>query len=606
MANIAHDQAVLNGLRKRMVKLKAEGDHKALAGVEKHAAKLVARIEEFQAQDQPTAEIDAAPKIVGYARVFDGGCDHCAEASNYLYSTEDLMPMHENCGCGVEPVFEEDVKASLPPFPEELSAGVDETVGVRLDQTVPVPDSPESTLDSIIASVKADNPDASVGSNFSKVVDEFVTRPQFDKISQEEMDAYIEKKLAPEVAKHDDTFSPAAKAIDDVADHPTPEIPTRALDTEEEVAQHFSDDFYDSRPIEQFDALADYGGNGGVELNDALRTGEALDADFAEWVQTLDEAMAPLPNPTIVHRGLKGDFKSIFGEDAQVGGVIHDPAYLSTTHNEALAQQFVGRKGVTMEIEVPADTPVAFLQDNGLGSELVLGRGQTLKITEVLEDGNKIKAQVVRADTKASHSAEKAPVKEIKTAEVPTKWEDVEAPHGRYESGAPKFGKSEEVPAYRGMDEYVSPETYQDVQMYWRDRAKFEEKWGKDNPIAQNAEAFAESIEKFGKSWEGETFWRTSEIPDDIMMTVWDGGSADLVNDGLLSVGFSRDLVKMIANKTQGPNRFDIRIKPGPRKGIAPTEVDMDTIPEVIYGPGSTLRFTGWNESGRYFEAEVV
>lgn len=45
-------------------------------------------------------------RIVGYQRVPDAGaCDFCQTASGMLYNTDDLMPLHLHCGCGVDVVF---------------------------------------------------------------------------------------------------------------------------------------------------------------------------------------------------------------------------------------------------------------------------------------------------------------------------------------------------------------------------------------------------------------------------------------------------------------------------------------------------------------------
>lgn len=44
-------------------------------------------------------------RIVGYQRVPDSGaCDFCQIASGMLYHTDDLMPLHLHCGCGVDVV----------------------------------------------------------------------------------------------------------------------------------------------------------------------------------------------------------------------------------------------------------------------------------------------------------------------------------------------------------------------------------------------------------------------------------------------------------------------------------------------------------------------
>lgn len=46
-------------------------------------------------------------RIVGYRRVPGGGnvCALCEEASTQRYHVEDLMPIHNGCSCGVEPIF---------------------------------------------------------------------------------------------------------------------------------------------------------------------------------------------------------------------------------------------------------------------------------------------------------------------------------------------------------------------------------------------------------------------------------------------------------------------------------------------------------------------
>lgn len=45
-------------------------------------------------------------RIVGYQRVPDeSACEFCALVSGQRYTTEDLMPLHNNCGCTVEPLL---------------------------------------------------------------------------------------------------------------------------------------------------------------------------------------------------------------------------------------------------------------------------------------------------------------------------------------------------------------------------------------------------------------------------------------------------------------------------------------------------------------------
>lgn len=80
--------------------------------------------------------------VIGYRRVFNPpGCDHCRVASERLYYKETLMPIHENCNCGIAPVFRgEDhglFTGKRKNFP--TLATPDDTLGSRLDQTVELP-----------------------------------------------------------------------------------------------------------------------------------------------------------------------------------------------------------------------------------------------------------------------------------------------------------------------------------------------------------------------------------------------------------------------------------------------------------------------------------
>ncbi len=48
----------------------------------------------------------ADERIVGYRRVLTGrSCAFCATASTQRYRTEDLMPIHDRCDCGVAPIY---------------------------------------------------------------------------------------------------------------------------------------------------------------------------------------------------------------------------------------------------------------------------------------------------------------------------------------------------------------------------------------------------------------------------------------------------------------------------------------------------------------------
>lgn len=49
---------------------------------------------------------DGGSQIVGYNRVTGGECcAFCETAAEQSYHTDDLMPIHEGCTCGVEPIY---------------------------------------------------------------------------------------------------------------------------------------------------------------------------------------------------------------------------------------------------------------------------------------------------------------------------------------------------------------------------------------------------------------------------------------------------------------------------------------------------------------------
>ena len=53
-----------------------------------------------------TAAMGRSARIIGYRRTLTGGgCTFCTLASQQTYSTEDLMPLHRDCDCGVAPIY---------------------------------------------------------------------------------------------------------------------------------------------------------------------------------------------------------------------------------------------------------------------------------------------------------------------------------------------------------------------------------------------------------------------------------------------------------------------------------------------------------------------
>ena len=69
------------------------------------------------------------PSIIGYERVTAGGCPLCEAASDRLYHSADLAPIHEGCRCDVTPVYGD---RKLERLPDGLQAVSDSELGARL------------------------------------------------------------------------------------------------------------------------------------------------------------------------------------------------------------------------------------------------------------------------------------------------------------------------------------------------------------------------------------------------------------------------------------------------------------------------------------------
>ena len=124
-----------------------------------------------------------------------------------------------------------------------------------------------------------------------------------------------------------------------------------------------------------------------ANLNDRLRKGDAS----GKIVKDLDAAIAKgaLSKRTTLYRGLASDkpFTSF-----KVGATIDDPAYVSTSTDKSVSDDFsigVGHEHtVTMHIDTPAGTNAAFFKeyDGYAHNEVLLPRNTKYKITRVRKD----------------------------------------------------------------------------------------------------------------------------------------------------------------------------------------------------------------------------
>lgn len=63
---------------------------------------------------------DAEPRIRGYVRVPDGGaCDYCLALAGAFVKNADAMPLHNGCGCGLEPVVDD--RPPVTPVPDSVA-----------------------------------------------------------------------------------------------------------------------------------------------------------------------------------------------------------------------------------------------------------------------------------------------------------------------------------------------------------------------------------------------------------------------------------------------------------------------------------------------------
>lgn len=110
---------------------------KALVGAHAALDKLVRTdlqlAQTHSARDWMTEQAKTATdetRIVGWRRVTDGDpCALCAAAATRTYRTADLMPIHEHCGCHVEPLWGEHAVGSVG---TTVRVEIDPELGPRL------------------------------------------------------------------------------------------------------------------------------------------------------------------------------------------------------------------------------------------------------------------------------------------------------------------------------------------------------------------------------------------------------------------------------------------------------------------------------------------
>lgn len=158
-------------------------------------------------------------------------------------------------------------------------------------------------------------------------------------------------------------------------------------------------------PDEEFQALRNYTADSDP-VNFALRGQQPMTPTIQKWVDNIDQAIgrSTLPEPVIVHRGLRDGFKHALGVEPDdeagmkglVGRVFREPGYMSTS---------VGRKAAFdgpyhLMIRVPAGHEGVFIDPYSVfpgEREIILRRNTHYVIHDVYRVGYRwhIEAEVV-------------------------------------------------------------------------------------------------------------------------------------------------------------------------------------------------------------------
>lgn len=131
-------------------------------------------------------------------------------------------------------------------------------------------------------------------------------------------------------------------------------------------------------PADSSWAINQYGGPEAYRINKALREGTPLNDVDARTVGGLDAAMAPLPEATVLWRGVGKNAIP----DATVGRTFEEPGYSSTSVAEGVARDYADYVGgYVLKIEAPAGTQAIRMTD----SERVLARNTKFRVVAIRE-----------------------------------------------------------------------------------------------------------------------------------------------------------------------------------------------------------------------------
>lgn len=303
--------------------------------------------------------------VVGYERVPDGSaCALCNIAAGQRYTSGNLMPIHDRCGCGVMPLTEDDLYDPRVGDAGELRSGKEY-----------MPDGNWQLVEGAIRGTVVKKSDEFVMLNAgTEKVPRWIQGTRLD----------IRKPVVQLKREATSRF-----ALVDVKTLPAVEVKLKG----EKVRQALVQPRAGFSP-EQRQAVLDYTGGEGKgpiaeEMNRSLRQGAGnAHADVRDLLDAAIESTEGLPEAGMVFRGTKVKFS----RQLKPGAVLEDNGFMSTSSSRAQANNFAAfSKGDIFEIVLPRGTKALDINEaagSGFGSEreVLLPRG-TKMVVESIKPG---------------------------------------------------------------------------------------------------------------------------------------------------------------------------------------------------------------------------
>lgn len=317
-----------------------------------------------------------AEAIVGYERIPDGdACELCNLAAGQRYKTDDLMPIHNLCGCGVEPVMGNEVLT-----PKKGAKGqLHDARELQGDQWVPV----QGVVRGKVVKWNDETVMLNAGSD---------SKPRWVMGTRLDLRKPTVKKTAPSIPD-----------VVDVDSMPSLEPTLKGQALRDRLEQ--PKDLFDKA---EKSAIRAYTGakktDVAEQLNRTLRNGtfgpRSKWREIADGLDAAFDRVDPLDEAGLVYRGCKPKFLN----KLVPGSVIEDAGYMSTSPSRGVAESFAGRTfgSAVFEIKLPRGMKALDINEaagSAYGSEreVLLPRGTKMVIESIREDPKRPGHKIVAA-----------------------------------------------------------------------------------------------------------------------------------------------------------------------------------------------------------------